>query len=1235
MFKKSLSLFLCLIMCVSFFSITAVETCAAYNVKTLFSVKGESIDGDLLTYTISVTKEQKNIGGIILNVDFDSTVLEPVEDNCGPVERTTTEEGTVKNFQGTYAYGVSAGNPDVYSIAYMNDIAVSTTEAMGFFKIQFRVIDPARPTTNISFYCKEYFSTTETEKNITVNDGRQIIAEYKDVSTLSKPSLVGVVPASDGLKVSWNGVEGAVGYEIRRCTSTTGWETVDYVGADVTEYVDTGLVSGTTYIYTVIAFNNYGVSLYDAVGLSCKYIEKPVVSSLRNAVGGVEVKWNSTAGADFYLIFRRVKGETEWTQIAKRSYSSGTTYKDTTVVDGTEYEYDVVSATDSYASPTSEEGVSVTYVSSPSVTSLTNTLSGIEIKWTAHPDATHYILYRRDRALESTLVEYVPVSTNYYVDKNVSAGKIYVYSVKACTNNGDSAYSVTGYTITRVAPTTVTALTLERAGVKVDWAAVSGVTGYNIYRKASSETSWTKAGSVNGNVTTFSDTGVKSGTQYTYAVCPTLSTSEGSKIESDPIYYIKAPTGVAGENIVDGIKVTWDESDGAIRYAVMRVDMYQGNVLLAEIDADEVLEYIDTEVSWNESYSYAVKAISVNGESLVGDSSVSILRIGAMGIATPELAKGGIRVTWEPYDEADGYAVFRNDGSGWFQVNEVTGPEYIDENVHSAKTYAYAVGAVIGESRGIVLTDDAPQLKYIAPVSAIAASNGKDFTKVTWGAVEGAVAYEIYKSEKADGLYTRVATTDAEILSYTDKNVLSGKNYYYMVCANDGEKSSVDSEPLKNTFLEIPEIKSIANAFGGVKFTWDAVEGAQGYRVYRKANGDKTWTYITTVGADVLTYTDSGAVNGTRMYYTVRAESEGGISTFAAKSVVYVTSPELTTSNTAKGIQLKWTKNPVADNYRIYRKAKSTDSWSYVATVTGTSYLDTTAKAGITYRYTIRANYGGVYSSYKSSGWAVRRLTTPTLKAAKNGNGYISVTWGKVTGATGYRVYRKENNASAWTYLGNVYSTSYKDTNVKNKATYTYTVRAFYGSSLSTFNSKGVSVKYLTTPTVTVANRTGHVRLTWNAVSGASSYYVYRKAGNAKSWTKIATVSKPGYIDKKVSNKGTYTYTVKAYGSKTLSGYNVNGWKTVYLDTPETLTAKSTKSGITFKWSPVKGCTSYSVFRKEGSGPWVQIGSVSSDKVSYTDKKAEMGIKYTYTVRAKYGSYLSWFESDLVCTHKY
>lgn len=1236
MIKKSLSLFLCIVMCVSFFSMTAVDTLAAYNVKTLFSVKGEPVENDTLKYCISVTKGQKGIGGIVLNIEYDSNVLKPV--NCAPAQRTTQSEGTVNNFEGTYAYGVSEDNDNVYAIAYMNTMAVSTTDALQFFNLEFEIIDSARPTTDVKFYCKEYYCTSEPEKNITVDDGLQLIAEFTDISTLAKPVLKDVVPCEGGLKVSWEPVEGAVGYEIRRTSPYSTWESVGEVGAENTEFVNSGLKSGTVYTYTVRAFNNYGLSLYDAIGISCEYVEKPVITSLRNAVGGVEIKWNETQGADFYNILRREVGETQWTQIARRTYTAGTAYKDSTVVDGVTYEYDVNSATDSFVSVTSEIGTSITYISSPGITSVANTLKGIEIKWNAHPNATHYVVYKKTVGVDSQLLEYAPqVVTNTFVDTNVTPGKSYTYSVKACTNNGDSAYSVSGYTITRVPSTEVTALSLESNAVKVEWNGVSGVTGYAIYRKKSTETKWTKVGTVDGDVVAFSDTEAVSGTEYNYAVCPMVSASEGAKITSNPVYFIKSPENVSAENLKEGIKITWHSVMGATKYEVIRSTADGSTTRIAEVKADDALEYIDADVVWENTYEYFVKAVSPKGESVLGNSSTSVLRLGAMGVATPELSDGGIKVTWEPHKNAQAYAVFKNENGTFTQVATVSSAEYLDTAVESTKEYSYAVAVIIDEIRGVVDTDAAPSIVYIAPPKTLTAVNSDGYTTISWSAVVGAEGYKVYRYEKdKPNGKTQIAKVGAGTLSFVDKNVTSSKKYVYTVATVDFEKTSVESTPLVNSYLAVVPIKSVSNDYKGVKVVWNAVNGAEKYNVYRKVYGG-SWVYLATVDAHKeLSYTDTGAPNGKKLYYTVRAYDSYGKGAFVSKGVTYIKAPVLSYSNSASGIYLKWDKNSSATTYNLYRKAGNAKTWTRIAVVTTNTYTDKNVKSGTDYTYTIRAVNGSIMSGCNSDGWKTRFLSVPSISSVKNGYSGVLVSWQKVSGAAKYNVYRKADNEKTWVCIGNTTSNSYSDKNVKNKSVYTYTVRAVHNKSISSYNANGKSVKCVAAPKMTVANRIDGVQLSWNYVSGAGSYYVYRKAANDKNWTKIATVTKNSYLDKNVKNRTTYKYTVMAYASKTFSGYYVNGWQTVFLSAPKLVSATSYSSGITVKWQSVKSVTGYFIFRKTGNGEWVHIGTVNgSNTVTYRDKTALLGNKYTYTVRAYYGNYRSWFYSGVNCIAKY
>jgi hypothetical protein len=130
--------------------------------------------------------------------------------------------------------------------------------------------------------------------------------------------------------------------------------------------------------------------------------------------------------------------------------------------------------------------------------------------------------------------------------------------------------------------------------------------------------------------------------------------------------------------------------------------------------------------------------------------------------------------------------------------------------------------------------------------------------------------------------------------------------------------------------------------------------------------------------------------------------------------------------------------------------------------------------------------------------------------------------------------------------------------------------------------------------------------------------------GNATTWTKIATVTKTNYTDTTVKSGTVYTYTVKAYASKMLSGCNMTGWKTYYLSSPKLVSCLSYPDGVTLRWEKVTGATWYAVYRKGVTGSWTRIGTTTgNNKVTYIDKTAEKGKRYTYTVRACYGGYMS------------
>ncbi|MBR4691212.1 MAG: hypothetical protein IKP17_00470, partial [Oscillospiraceae bacterium] len=228
-----------------------------------------------------------------------------------------------------------------------------------------------------------------------------------------------------------------------------------------------------------------------------------------------------------------------------------------------------------------------------------------------------------------------------------------------------------------------------------------------------------------------------------------------------------------------------------------------------------------------------------------------------------------------------------------------------------------------------------------------------------------------------------------------------------------------------------------------------------------------------------------------------------------------------------------------------------------------------------------------------------------------------------------YKVYRK-TGSGGWVGLADVTATGYVDANVTEGTAYTYTVKAYNGSSWSSFDAKGVSARAAAVFSAPVlkgaASGTNGITVTWNAVSGAARYKVYRKTGSG-GWVGLADVTGNSYVDSTVVNGTTYTYTVKAYNGSIWSSFDAKGVSATasgVFGAPVLKGAASGANGITVIWNSVSGATTYRVYRKTGSGGWVGLTDVTGN--IYVDSAVTSGTTYTYTVKAYNGSVWSSFD---------
>ena len=351
--------------------------------------------------------------------------------------------------------------------------------------------------------------------------------------------------------------------------------------------------------------------------------------------------------------------------------------------------------------------------------------------------------------------------------------------------------------------------------------------------------------------------------------------------------------------------------------------------------------------------------------------------------------------------------------------------------------------------------------------------------------------------------------------------------------------------------LPAPQITGLANTTGGIKISWNKVDGAYGYRLYYKpASGG--WKRFKDTTA--TSFTDSGVVPNKTETYTIRCIDKNGntISGFNSTGWSKKYTPAAPTVSkldiTTGGIKLSWNKIAGVYGYRLYYKPVS-GGWKRFKDTTATSFTDSGVVPNKTETYTIRCidKNGNTISSFNSNGWSKKyTLVAPTISKLENTSGGIKISWNKIAGVYGYRLYYK-TSSGGWKRFKDTTATSFTDSGVSPNRTETYTIRCIdkNGNTVSGFYSMGWSKKYTpVAPTITrLSNTSKGVSVTWNKIAGVYGYRLYRKYDGG-SWTKVKDTTSTSFTDSGAKKGKKVTYTVRCIDrkGKTVSGFNSKGW---------------------------------------------------------------------------------------------
>jgi len=301
--------------------------------------------------------------------------------------------------------------------------------------------------------------------------------------------------------------------------------------------------------------------------------------------------------------------------------------------------------------------------------------------------------------------------------------------------------------------------------------------------------------------------------------------------------------------------------------------------------------------------------------------------------------------------------------------------------------------------------------------------------------------------------------------------------------------------------------------------------------------------------------------------YTVTYNANGGSGTVPTSQAVTVGSS--VTLNNGSGLS---------------RSGYTFGGWNINAAGTGTNYNGGSSFTP-TGNITLYAKWNSVSGTIPS---------TPTgVNASSASSSSITVSWSVSSNATGYRIYRSSSATGTYTEIGTSTTTSYTNSGLTANTTYYYKVAAYntlgnssqsnYASATTQSSSSGGgTVPSAPTGLSIDVNTTGDIVLTWNAVTGATSYKVY--------WSNTSSGGMP--FD------NNFTGTTAVDNIAPTPGRTNYYWVTAVNNAGESVQSSSASisspsdqsSALVGKWYGNKNLTGLVVYEFASSGKYYSLG---------------------------------------------
>ena len=262
---------------------------------------------------------------------------------------------------------------------------------------------------------------------------------------------------------------------------------------------------------------------------------------------------------------------------------------------------------------------------------------------------------------------------------------------------------------------------------------------------------------------------------------------------------------------------------------------------------------------------------------------------------------------------------------------------------------------------------------------------------------------------------------------------------------------------------------------------------------------------------------------------------------------VILTAPVLKASNIASSgkVKLSWEEIPGAVKYEVWWATAKNGVYKRLITTRKTSVTNISAVTGKTYYYYVVAvDENGNRSAGSTIVTRTCDLAQPVIEVSNRASdGAVKIKWEKIEGATRYEVWRAASRTGKYTRITTTSSLSCNNTSTTAGQIYYYKVRAICDkeAAASAYSDVKYRTRDLAQPDVKVTLKSGKPYLSWNKVTNAISYKVYRATSKDGTYKLVTTTTNRYYKDAKATQNKTYSYKVVAVCKKTAGNSAYSG----------------------------------------------------------------------------------------------